>query len=563
MKRWSLPFSRFKGCNFLNAQNQIKKHLSDMFVGRSNFFINASLSIAIALATVQFFASCQSRKPQENDAPSTFAEVSAKTPDINQSLAEKSSSLSSVTEAPAKSWLPVKASAMSPMPFVWISAESCLGDELHLKFNLLTSSLRTEFVWSQKWSSLDFKLNIEGRILTGHADKSFEDVKSNLCQLIQDSSVSTVLTADLFGQFERNLTSNLKAVVPDCDNLSLTDLGPSCQMQGQMPQSAIVTLEDYQLNMTRRWSRQPYILARKVGASLSLARAVSRLASDDSLDKFCKLMEVNYSEELPLIMASKRWREAVCLGSATERRAAAQYGLQKSIDELTTLRLLYEATSKPATLNVRIPEHELPISKLPGQTVSFRVVFTPDRDVTSQLVQLAGLTLGTKESIAQLSRGHHQRKRTASRINQLVNEAPKNENVTVCWHPFFSESSELHGIANGMHLAGETKKLTCGDDHLSPVGIKAADYSDQSQLTITGAQALAKYLMQTLSSETEFVIDNGRSKLIRLPEGKYEYVIQVLPPNPIDAEDEVSESSVETKGTINWGTGGSHAIKNW
>jgi len=39
----------------------------------------------------------------------------------------------------------------------------------------------------------------------------------------------------------------------------------------------------------------------------------------------------------------------------------------------------------------------------------------------------------------------------------------------------------------------------------------------------------ARYLATSITSETEFVITNGRGKMLRLPMGNYSYTLQALP----------------------------------
>lgn len=75
----------------------------------------------------------------------------------------------------------------------------------------------------------------------------------------------------------------------------------------------------------------------------------------------------------------------------------------------------------------------------------------------------------------------------------------------MCWHPVFSAALDLLRIADGMKLTGKNFTLECGFSY------------DHNSIAGTESVPLSKYLIQSLSSETEFVIDNGQSKLMRLP----------------------------------------------
>ncbi len=104
-------------------------------------------------------------------------------------------------------------------------------------------------------------------------------------------------------------------------------------------------------------------------------------------------------------------------------------------------------------------------------------------------------------------------------------------------------------VADGMRLTGDGFKGEC----------KIESVSSETN----APDPLAVYLMQSLTSETEFVMDNGQTKLLRLPEGQYRYTVEVLPQNPVDAEDQVEDSVASTQGQISWGSTRDHSIRVW
>lgn len=166
----------------------------------------------------------------------------------------------------------------------------------------------------------------------------------------------------------------------------------------------------------------------------------------------------------------------------------------------------------------------------------------PDAEVSHRLVEIAEVILGRPH--VQNRRG----RRTASVVDQVVALEP---HKSLCWHPMFSDSTALMRVADGMRLTGQ--------------GFKGECKVSESELALhtDGSDPLAKYLMQSLTSETEFVIDNGQSKLLRLPEGAYSYSVQALPQNPVDAEESDSESTAETRGDLSWGSVRNHTVRSW
>jgi hypothetical protein len=121
----------------------------------------------------------------------------------------------------------------------------------------------------------------------------------------------------------------------------------------------------------------------------------------------------------------------------------------------------------------------------------------------------------------------------------------------MCWHPVFGEAYGLLRIADGMKLTGKGFSLECG---------YMEDRSDNAESEVA---ALSKYLLQSLSSETEFVLDNGQSKLLRLPEGNYRYTVQLLPENPLDSDGVDEDSVPKTSGELNWDSTKRHSIRSW
>jgi hypothetical protein len=317
-----------------------------------------------------------------------------------------------------------------------------------------------------------------------------------------------------------------------------------------------VKTEDFQRAMIRKWSRQPYILARRTGVVATLAKTAIYSSKRDGFDKFCKILQFSLPEELPVVMTSKRWQTALCSGRPDLQRQASLYGLAKGTQELAMLRELYEGVSRVGLLSIKIPEDVIPGRVPESSRQPLRITISPDQEVSRRLVDEAKKYLGRpdrdekpKRLVARNHRRRGQQTVVAAPVEVLQAKAP--ERSDMCWHPVFGESWGLLRIADGMKLTGNGFNSDCGFIYEHEDGLEREMAS------------LSKYLLQSLSSETEFVLDNGQSKLLRLPHGKYTYKVHVLPPNPLDLEEVDEEGTPTSSGEIAWGDAKNLSIRQW
>ncbi len=476
--------------------------------------------------------------------------------DAESSLALSSRPLMTIGESIKLSWIPLKVDTgeQGSNAHYWLGASSCIESSLQLKTGLASGRTVSDVLIVQPWNSTWSTVTVDGISHQVEMMPITAEKKSSICTAVDSSGVTVVLPTQLSEFFKSNLSATLKNIAPDCQAVEWDANGWACKLQTLMPQAAIVKLEEFQLGMTRKWSRQPYILARRAGVAMALARASTNLNMEVNLQKFCKLLQFSLPEELPLIMTSQRWRESLCEGNDAQKREVAFHGLAKAVEELVMIRKLYENTSKPGTLSIRIPDSEIP-GRGEGGLQPFRVIFTPDESVTNRLIEVAGDVLGK-----QIGDSQHRPKKIVALNVDIGGADPLKQ---PCWHPFFSDSTNLFKIAEGMRLTGDGFTGSCVDNNVDQnLKVDTSLVLNKDDL-LRPTNPLAQYLMQSLSSETEFVVDNGRSKLIRLPEGKYQYSIEVLPQNPVDTEEEVNENTAETRGLIQWGGLNHHTIKNW
>jgi len=323
-------------------------------------------------------------------------------------------------------------------------------------------------------------------------------INTNVCASKSAGTSTVEITQESFDQ----IREFLEAVAPDCDQIAAKKIGWFCKVTSVDPESAKQELIGVRTAMIRKWSRQPYLLARRLAVGIQIANALQSDYVEDSLDTFCNIVKENLPQEIPIVMTSKKWQTTLCTIGSEYRVEAAMFGLAKTINEIDFMRRLFEATSKLGSLTIRVPRDVSPS----GQ---FFVQLKPRSDVNGTLAT-ASIKLWKANSIS---------------------EEPQRP----CWHPLFMETPQLMEIAMSLAMAGDSTRALC----------------DRQNPSMAVEQYLEGYLADSITSETEFVISNGRSKVLRLPTGEYNYTVHALPENP-DEWDDASLTAVPATGSIEW-----------
>jgi hypothetical protein len=90
-------------------------------------------------------------------------------------------------------------------------------------------------------------------------------------------------------------------------------------------------------------------------------------------------------------------------------------------------------------------------------------------------------------------------------------------------------------------------------------GVTCHDHAEVA--TIDAPLIPERYFADSITSETEFVIANGRSKTLRLPAGAYTYTLQALPDNQ-EEWDDAAQSMPRANGRIVWDMGRPRPVIN-
>lgn len=296
----------------------------------------------------------------------------------------------------------------------------------------------------------------------------------------------------------------LQSMAPDCQFAAPLVYGWQCKLPTLEADLAEREIASIRKNMITRWTHKPYVLTRRLSLSYNLALALKDKDINRSLNQICKVIAASLPVELPAAMTSIRWQAAVCHGQGVNREEAALVGLAKALDEIEKLRTLFEQTSRLGVLLVRLPREQV-----------------PNRDLWVSLKPAQGVT----DAMVQETRAIHKTEMLGT--------------VSACWHPIFGEDPNLLRLAEELDLSGDTKDIKCLSSPATKPPLRNFFTNPE------------RYIAESITSETEFVLTNGLSKILRLPIGMYTYTVHGLPSDPNDWEEsEVIEKA--TTGEIDW-----------
>ena len=273
------------------------------------------------------------------------------------------------------------------------------------------------------------------------------------------------------------ITAWLQELSPPCRVTYRSAHGYYCEILAPPSRSHQRALARIKQRMVRRWQRQPYLLARRLAIALDLAQILND-GNAQQLVRFCHVLHNSYVRELPLIFTSKRWQQSVCYAHDHEMSLQhAAFGLRLAVREISLFKQLFERASRRGNVALKLAA---PLSH------RFWVQLTPTAET---------------------------RATTAQQYQQVLASHPRPTSAAQCWHPFFSETHRLHKLAQAVGLH---------DGHCTATHYPSNALRDEHDL-------LGDYLVTSITSETEFVVSNGRSKFLRLPSGTYDYHISHLP----------------------------------
>lgn len=338
----------------------------------------------------------------------------------------------------------------------------------------------------------------------------------------------------------------LAGFAPDCnatlqpDSAEIT--GWRCQPTTPDISSTLFGLDRTRQTMISGWTRQPYLLARRVAIGINLAEAIrDSLAQDDprpALKNACAVIRRSLRPELPLVLDDPRIVDTFCGGMAKPEaaRAMATAVASKIAAEVESLRYIFENTSKTGALTVKIPPPDSSVS-------TFLVTLKPEEDV------VIGLAKFTQAMLIQRQNAHFGglRLRASAEVEArpgFASDAAQDPGSVLgyaCWQPFFDSSHQRLLIAQELGLVGTPNQPACvGREGPGSGGIEDVTWTPQ------------RYVAESITSDTEFLVINGETKTLRLPAGTYSYTVQVLQQVPSSIEDSAMPAAPIATGKIEW-----------
>lgn len=336
----------------------------------------------------------------------------------------------------------------------------------------------------------------------------------------EKSSENSIIVTDI--NWHDSIEQRLTLAFPDCKLKSTTENGWTCEYQGISFSDAENRLSTLQKNMIRKWSRQPYLFSRRLSISKNFATSYQK-NSELAVRRLCRTIESSRPEELPIIFANTNWSSSVCTNKPEldlkERAKSFEYGMLLATKELEYLYEEVEKSSRIGLIQIKIPANE-----------------SPSKNLWISLSPMA--------------------KTVADAIDNST--AQKNsyfdDKVTTkwCWHPLFSKTTRQNKAANDLKLLNIVNEQT---NCLSAKDNKVATLQKINE-------ELVSYVDQSIIGETEFLVANGNSKILRLPLGEYEYTAYELPANA--AEWSPTPETLKSSGKISWSTKRPRiVIKDW
>lgn len=303
-------------------------------------------------------------------------------------------------------------------------------------------------------------------------------------------------------KLDTTLKSWLQSLAPQCNYTILkNNKGWQCDLKTNSIQYSSKQLIRFKKRILRKWSRHPYLLTRRLGLTKQLISS-AEYPSIQKTNTFCKVLENATEQEKPVVLRSKRLTKALCQNENRENQnKIAQLAINLATKEMQFFQKLVEKTSRLGLLQFKVPKVESPSKDL-------WISLQPQKDVNRNLLAFTETLNKTKTSI------------------------PNKPYNTPCWHPAFNKQPQLLETAAIMRIIDKTRTYNCS------TAFKA------------NMSKIKEYLSLSITGETEFILTNGNSKILRLPKGTYKYIARGTPVDkrawtPTDADP-------QTSGLIEW-----------
>lgn len=279
------------------------------------------------------------------------------------------------------------------------------------------------------------------------------------------------------------------SLTPGCTISAEAGINLFCDYAYNSAKASSRRIKGIQDRLIKRWNRHPYLLARRVAITQQLASSV--IAKDQiEMIKMCRLVGQSLPAELPLAIRSGVWADYTCKQPATPPIAAHLIVLDAAIREIELLTDALSSSSRLGYLTIKIDRST---TKVKDFWVTLKPVIALEEESAEELT----------------------------------------EHNLQTWHPIFNHASKATqlGMDLGIIESEEKNKLDT-DNEVLP-------------------ESAQRYVKNSVASETEFAVSNGRSKLLRLPVGTYSYTLAPQKQSFKEFFEQIPEVPASS-GTVEW-----------
>lgn len=344
-----------------------------------------------------------------------------------------------------------------------------------------------------KPSNQPVQIEIAGESFPADPDRHrslFPIAKDDINQLCQTWKQQD--TADVSAAVVQRISDFIGHHLAGCPNPQLMASHVwQCRQEGVSIETLSKKIEQLHQRVLTQFKRHSYSFIRKVATTKQLAASLIVNNTESKLKDFCQLVSLTLEDELTLALRSPNWFKATCENPQGNPHQGAIFALQESYKELSRLYELSHQSSRRGVISLKFPMKDLPSKDL-------------------------RLKLDLQEWTA---------KDNFKKISM----------ATYCWHPLYSQTQKSQVVAQGLGL----------------LSTKSAEHCYGLPMSSEQQKIVTSYVFTNIATESEFAIANGRGKLLRLPEGIYQYSI---------AEDQADftkgpkPNKEISKGTLSWGS---------
>lgn len=293
----------------------------------------------------------------------------------------------------------------------------------------------------------------------------------------------------------------LTAIAPICQFKIESSNSYYCHLDSEIEKNILSKLRNLQSLILKKSKRHPYLLVRRIAVALSASRFIkkntAKLSSDTDRESLCNIVKLSLPLELPLTFRLEPVKKSIC-----------------HKDPLTPVQ------QKIIRLAVSMAYKEIKSiyqkSKIENRVGVLAVKLAKEKGLGRNLwIELSPIVERSEDAP----------------IKSLQNDLY----IESCFHPLYSSNNSLFVDLISNLIQDSTFPGKCRQ--------KISRFQKEF--------AYSKYELKAITSETEFAISNGWSKVLSLPLGQYRYIVRKNL-NQISFKEDTMPKGIKVSGTISW-----------